>query len=224
MFDFYIQVFANATIVLEDIGIFHPSGDLTIRGKKYGHDKLYSPHDGSVLTTELLKIQSIGQTRADKYATKYNLETQGQNTRTEKGMGIPEIKSTSAKTEVLRKKVIERITVTTRKGIDKSGTKAELLEEIKKFERYDGITIPDINSSASKSVVVETLYELRRKVFRKHVNAKEELQEEALQGLPSTSTSPEERQTELQSQFFSFPPEVRSAEKFNTVFILPEID
>jgi hypothetical protein len=50
-------------------------------------------------------------------------------------MGIPEIKSTSAKTEVLRKKVIERITVTTKKGIEKSGTKAELLEEIKKFER-----------------------------------------------------------------------------------------
>lgn len=174
--------------------IFHQSGDLTIRGKAYGHDKLYSPYDGSVLTTELLKIQSMGQTRADKYATTYNLETQGQNTRSEKGMGIPEIKSTSAKTEVLRKKVIERITATTKKGIEKSGTKAELLGEIKKFERYDGITIPNINASASKNVVVDALHE----------NAREELQEEALQDLPSTSTSLEERRIQLQSRFFHF--------------------
>jgi hypothetical protein len=159
----------------------------------------------------------MGQTQADKYATKYNLETQGQNTRTEKGI----IKSTSAKTEVPRRKLIERITATTKKVIEKSGTKAELLEEIKKFERYDGITIPDINSSASKSVVVDTLYQLR--VFRQHVNAKEELQEEALQGLPSTSTSPAERRIQLQSQFVSFPPEVRSTEQFNTIFILLEI-
>jgi hypothetical protein len=140
----------------------------------------------------------MGQSRADKYATtKYNLETQGQNTRSEKGVGIPEIKSTSAKTEVLRKKVIERITATTKKRIEKSGTKAELLEEIKTFERYAGITVPDIKSSASKSVVVDALYQLRRRVFRQHVNAKEELQEEALQGLPSTSTSPEERRIQL---------------------------
>ena len=223
MFDFEMKAFANATIVLEDIGIFHQLGDLTIRGKTYGHDKLYSPYDGSVLTTELLKVQSMGQTRADKYATAYNLETQGQNTRTEKGVGIPEIKSTSAKTEVLRKKVIERITATTKKAIEKSGTKAELLEEIKKFERYPGIATPNVNSSASKSVVVDTLYQLRRKVFRQHENAREELQEEALQGLPSTSTSPEERRIQLQSQFFSFPPEVRSTELFNALFVLPEI-
>jgi hypothetical protein len=85
----------------------------------------------------------MGQNRADKYATKYDLEMQGQNTRTEKGMYIPEIKLKSANTEVLRKKVIERITVTTKKGIKKSGTKAELLEEIKKCERYDGISNSD---------------------------------------------------------------------------------
>jgi hypothetical protein len=150
MFLFDIKVFLNATIVLEDIGIFHPSDDLTIRGKKYGHHKLYSPYDGSPFSAELLKIQSMGQTRADNNANQFNLETQGNNTRSEKDMGIPEIKSTSAKTEVLRKKVIERITATIRKVIKNSGTKAELLEEIKKFERYPGITIPNINHTQYK--------------------------------------------------------------------------
>jgi hypothetical protein len=65
-------------------------------------------------------------------------------------------------------------------------------------------TIPDINLSASKSVVVNTLYRLQRKAFRQHVNVKEELLEEALQGLPSTSTRPKERQIQLQSLFFHF--------------------
>jgi hypothetical protein len=76
--------------------------------------------------------------------------------------------------------------------------------------------------SAAKIIVVDTLYELQRKVFRQHENAREELQEEALQGLPSMSTSPEERQTELQSQFFSLPPEVRSTDQFKKIFFLPE--
>jgi hypothetical protein len=60
MFAFEMKAFANATIVLEDIGIFHQVGDLTMRGKNYGHDKLCSPHDGSVLSAEPLKIQSMG--------------------------------------------------------------------------------------------------------------------------------------------------------------------
>jgi hypothetical protein len=79
-------MFANATIVVEDIGVFHQLGDLTMRGKTHAHDKLCSPHDGSMLTAEPLKVQSMGQTRADKHDAKHDLETQGQNTRTEKGM------------------------------------------------------------------------------------------------------------------------------------------
>ena len=65
-----------------------------------------------------------------------------------------------SKTEVLRNKVMQRITGATRKGKEKSGTKVELLEEIKKFERYAGVTVPNINASASKSVVVYILYQL----------------------------------------------------------------
>jgi hypothetical protein len=86
MFFFKIKVFANATIVLEDIGVFHQLGNLTTGGKTHAHDKLCSPHDGSMLTAEPLKVQSMGQTRADKHDAKHDLETQGQNTRTEKGM------------------------------------------------------------------------------------------------------------------------------------------
>lgn len=55
---------------------------------------------------------------------------------------------------------MQRITGATRKGKEKSGTKVELLEEIKKFERYAGVTVPNINASASKSVVVYILYQL----------------------------------------------------------------
>ena len=68
-----------------------------------------------------------------------------------------------------------------------------------------------------------TLYQLTRQVFQQRVNVKEELQEEALQGLPSSSTSPEER-IQPQSLCFSFPPEVTStAKQFNILLILPEI-
>ena len=49
-----IKVFVNATIVaLEDIGVFHQLGELIIRSKTYGHDKLYSPYDGSVFITTI---------------------------------------------------------------------------------------------------------------------------------------------------------------------------
>jgi hypothetical protein len=203
MFGFEMKALANATIVLEDIGVFHQAGDLTTRGKNDGHDKLHSPHDGSVLGSELLKIQSMGQTRADVCAVACNLETQGQNARTAKGVGAQEIKSTSAKTEVLRKKVIERMTVTTKKAIEKSGTeKAKLLEETIKFERHPGIATPKNCCTQCQLERIEKrrggrTLSIAKKGFRQHKNAREEMQEEALQGLPSTSTSPEERRIQL---------------------------
>ena len=52
MLIFDIKVFANATIVLEDISIFHQLGNLTIPGRT----KLYSPYDGSVLSTVLVEM------------------------------------------------------------------------------------------------------------------------------------------------------------------------
>jgi hypothetical protein len=221
MFTHDATAFAVATIALERSEIFKKSATgVKIKGKMYKYDKLYSPLDGSILTSDILKVKSMGQSRADNYATnKYNIESQNCNKRTEKDMGIPEIKATSAKTSDIRKRVILRAAATSEKSIDKSGTKQQLLVETERFRRFDGIVIPDVNASASKPVIVKTLLRLRKRVFKKFDKAKDELIKEALRELPGTDTTPAERKAELQEHLFTFPPSILAIPRFNVPYI-----
>ena len=176
--------FAVATIALERSGIFKKSANrVKINGKLYKYNKLYSSLDGSILTSDILKVKSIGQSRANNYATKFNIQSQNYNTCTEKETNIPEIKATSSKTEEPQKIVILRFSATTEKSVDKSGTKQQLLVEIERFRRFDGIVVPDVNLSASKPVIVKTLL----------LHAKDELIREALEGrrIPCPTTTQE---------------------------------
>jgi hypothetical protein len=207
------------TIALESSEIFKASATgVKIKGKVYKYDKLYSPLNGSILTSDILKVKSMGQSRADNYATKYNIESQNCNKRTEKDMGIPAIKATSTKTADLRKRVIIRASATTEKSIDKSGTKQQLLVEMQRFRRFEGIVIADVNVSASKPVIVKTLLRLRKQVFRKFEKAKDELIKEAVGELPGTDTTPAERKAELQ-EHFAFPPRILALPRFNVPYI-----
>ena len=70
----------------------------------------------------------MGQIWANKYATIYNLETQGQKPHTEKGMSIRN-QIDIGQDRSCKKKLMERITATDKKGIDESGTMTELLED-----------------------------------------------------------------------------------------------
>jgi hypothetical protein len=75
MFTHDATAFAVATIALESSAIFKKSATgVKIKGKVYKYDKLYSPFYGSILTSDILKVKSMGQSRADNYiyATKYN--------------------------------------------------------------------------------------------------------------------------------------------------------
>ena len=219
MFTHDATAFAVATIALERSGIFKKSANrVKIKGKLYKYDKLYSPLDGSVLTNDILKVKSIGQSRADDYATKFNIQSQNCNTRTEKETNIPEIKATSSKTKELRKRVILRVSATTEKSVDKSGTKQQLLIEIERFRRFEGIVVPDVNLSASKPVIVKTLLHIRNEVFRKFEKAKAELIRESLKGLPGTDTTREERKAEFQDHF-QFPPRVLAIPRFNELYM-----
>jgi hypothetical protein len=219
MFTHDATAYAVATIALERSTIFKKSATaVKIKGQLYKYDKLYSPLDGSILTSDILKVKSKGQSRADNYATKYNIQSQNCNKRTEKDMGIPEIKATSTKTADIRKRVIFRASATTEKSIDKSGTKQQLLVEMERFRRFEGIVIADINSSASKPVIVKTLLRLRTQVFRLFETAKDELIREAVGELPGTDTTPAERKAELQDHF-RFPPRILAIPIFNVPYI-----
>jgi hypothetical protein len=215
-FVFDAKYYAYATVKLDTLGVFRrppqSSGSLP---------SFVNPD--ILLPTEVLAFTSESQRRVASYGIAFNVASQNIATRSEKDMGIKSFASKMEDYKKLEKRVTSLVTAQGKTAIDKSGKKAELLAEIKKFERYDGIEVPNISMSMSKKIIVQEVSNLRSKVFSKFPNAKKELLEEALAQLPSTAITQEQREQELALPFYFWTEDARNKPEYQEVHVVPEI-
>ena len=216
-FDFDREIFVRIIVALDNLNVLKRNEKIIVADKQYNNNKIHSPHSGKALPTELILFPTTSLNRASKYVTCFNLNSSRESYRSEIDIGIKSYSTTIIGLAGARKKIADRVTSVTFETLKSSGRKEELIYTFDRFNRYD-IILPTVNTKLQKDIIVRELITCRKLVFKEYLSSRDDLLKEALDELPTTDKTLEERQISLDHLYLSFTKKVRDVDVFNTKF------
>mmetsp|Transcript_36051 Transcript_36051/g.78957 ORF Transcript_36051/g.78957 Transcript_36051/m.78957 type:complete len:215 (+) Transcript_36051:485-1129(+) len=212
--------------VLDKAEVLGGGGTINVRGKMIDtSSRFVSARTGGELPSICLEQHPRGKLSkaSDEYFTIFHINSQNKVSRTQADYKfLPVVSTTEATAKEKDKRVklatsVKKSVLRDDKGISREDIYHEILKHQDEFDELEISTA--VSKDSKKEVLLDTLIDIRTRIFKHFPEKEEELKREALLCC-SSSTSVESRSSALDSVWHKQPESVRTEEAFNTKYNL----